>query len=102
MAFMTRFLPLAAMWIAAAALRSQTPKPESLSAFGCYVQSAESRMAARRTFLLVDADPSRLTAVVREKKIVITPGSAANPHKIPNAMIFDFVGSVFIPGATVR
>lgn len=86
----------------AAALQTQTPKPETLSAYACYVQSAESRMANRKTFLLADADPARLRALVHDKKILTVAGNPANPQKAPGGMIFDWVGTVFIPGATVQ
>lgn len=84
-----------------AALQAQTPKPETLSAYACYVQSAEGRMAARKTFLLVDADGARLRAV-HDGKIQTVPGNAENPHKAPGGLIFDWVGTIFIPGATVQ
>src|SRR5690242_855715 len=84
------------------ALQAQTPKPETLSAYACYVQTAESRMAARKTFLLVDAEPANVRALVHDRKLLTAPGNATNPQKIPGGMIFDWMGTIFIPGASVQ
>jgi hypothetical protein len=92
----------AAILAAAAALQAQTPKPETLSAYACFVQTAESRMAARKTFLLVDGEPAGLRAVTHDHKIVTVAGNPVNPQKIPGGMIFDWVGTIFIPGASVQ
>jgi hypothetical protein len=83
-------------------MQAQSPKTERLSAYACYVQSAESRMSARATFLLVDAEPARIRELVREKKVFTAPGNTTNPQKVPGAMIFDWVGTLFIPGASVQ
>jgi hypothetical protein len=91
-----------AILAAAAALQAQMPKPDTLSAYACYVQSAESRMAARTTFLLVDGEPASLRGLVRDRRILTTPGNPANPQKITGGMIFDWIGTVFIPGASVE
>src|SRR5690348_1675937 len=99
---LTGLSAFAAILSAAAPLQAPTPKPASISAYACYIQSAEGRMAARAAFLLVDGDASRRAAVLKDKKIVTTPGSATNPQKIPGAMIFDWVGTVFIPGASLQ
>jgi hypothetical protein len=102
MANSTAFGAVSAVLAVAAALQAQTPKPETLSAYACYVQSAESRMAARKTFLLLDSDQPRLTALVREKKIFTVPGNPVNPQKVGGGMVFDWVGTVFIPDASLE
>lgn len=91
----------AALFAAAAALPAQQLKPESLSAYACYVQSAESRMAARASFLTIDANPAQAQNLTRGDRITTVPGNGANPHKITGAMIYDWVGTIFIPRATV-
>lgn len=96
-----RYPALAAALFAAAALPAQTPKPETIAAFGCYVESAEGRMAARKTFLAIDTTSPEAQSLVRSAKIVTTPGNGANPHKIAGGMIYDWIGTVFIPRATV-
>jgi hypothetical protein len=70
-------------------LPAQQVKPQTNQEYECYVQAAETRMADRKT----------LTA--NGSKIETTPGNGANPHKISGAMIYDWIGTVFIPGTTV-
>ena len=100
MAYWKEFAVIAAA--CAAALPAQTPKPETLAAFGCYVQSAEARMASRKTFLAIEATPAEAQSLARGTKIVTTPGNGSNPHKIQGAMIYDWIGTVFIPRATAE
>jgi hypothetical protein len=76
----------------AAWLPAQGLKPQSASEYECYVQSAESRMAGRKTFLTADASTA---------KVLTVPGNGTNPHKIAGAMVYDWIGTVFVPGATV-
>jgi hypothetical protein len=100
----TRFLAAAIAGHCAIAgwLPAQEVKPQSLAEYECYVQAAESRMAARKSFLAADANPAQLQELVRGSKIVTLPGNGPNPHKVAGAMIYDWIGTVFIPGATVE
>ncbi len=83
-------------------LRGQSQlKPQTLSDFECYVQSAEARMAARKTFLLAEADPAVDNQVVRGRKIHTVSVAGSNPRKITGAMLYDWIGTVFIEGATL-
>jgi hypothetical protein len=84
-----------------AALRGQQLKPQTVNEFNCYVQSAESRMAARQAFQLAETDKTLQDQIVREKKIQTVPGNGPNPHKIAGALAYDWVGSMFIPGVGV-
>jgi len=84
------FLTVLAASGAAAGLRAQGLKPESLAEFARYVQAAEDRISARRN------PPS-----VVGSGIQTVPGNGANPHKISEAMIYDWVGTVFIPGVSL-
>jgi hypothetical protein len=102
MANSTALGTVTAILAVAAALQAQTPKPETLSAYACYVQTAESRMAARKTFLVIDGEPANLRAVVRDRKILTVAGNATNPQRVVNGMIFDWLGTVLIPGASVQ
>ena len=81
---------------------AQALKPEAVAAFDCYVHSAEQRMAARPAFLTVDAIASLAESLVRNRNIQTVPGNGPNPHKIPGAMVYDWIGTVFIPKATVE
>jgi len=95
-------------WLVAAAfacvlpLPAQPLKPETNSAFECYVRSAEERAAARTTFLIADADSAMLQSLARDRGARTVPGNGPNPHKITGAMVYDWIGTIFIPGATVE
>jgi hypothetical protein len=83
-------------------LPAQMLKPETMQQFECYAQSAEGRMAARPAFVMADADSPLAQALVSGKKIQTVLGNGPNPHKIAGAMIYDWIGAVFIPSATVE
>jgi len=82
-------------------LPAQRLKPETIAEYDCYVQSAESRMAARQAFLTADSDPALLQQLMRGATVQTVLGNGPNPHKISGAMLYDWIGSVFIPGTTV-
>ena len=84
-----------------ARLLAQQLKPETVQGFECYVQAAEDRMAARKVFLIADADPGMMHTLVSIPNVQTVPGNGQNPHKIAGAMIYDWIGTVFIPGASV-
>jgi hypothetical protein len=86
----------------AAVLSAQSPKPETARGFECYVDSAEARMGAAERFLTVDSDAALQDQLVRERKVLTTPGNGPNPHKLPGGMLYDWIGTVFIPGATLE
>ena len=91
------------MILLAAALLSlpaaaQQLKPETQHAFDCYIQSAEARMDARKTFVLADADTALNDQLVRGRKVETILANGANPHKLPGGQLYDWMGTVFIPG----
>src|SRR6185437_15707093 len=67
----------------------------------CYVQSAEARMNARKAFVLADADSAWNKRLVGEGRVLTVAPNGANPHMITGGNLYDWVGSVFIPGARV-
>ena len=75
-----------------AGLRAQQPKSETAQAFDCYVQSAEVRMDARKEFVLPDTG----------LKVRTIEANGPNPHKLPGGQLYDWIGTVFIPGTTVE
>ena len=85
-----------------AAIQAQQLKPQTVSGFECYVQSAEARMAARKSFLLADADTALNQRVVRENRAVTVAPTGSNPRQIAGGHVYDWIGTVFIPGATVE
>ena len=80
---------------------AQQLKPETTRDFECYVQAAEQRMAARQAFLLADSEPALNDQLVRGHRVETVPGYGANPHKVSGGLIFDWVGSVFIPSTNL-
>lgn len=93
----------AAAWLPAvpARLLAQQLKPETVQGFECYVRTAEDRMAARKVFLTADADPGMMHTLLSSPNVQTVPGNGENPHKIAGAMIYDWIGTIFIPGASV-
>lgn len=87
---------------ASPSLPAQTLKPETQRDFECYVQSAESRMDARKAFILADSDAALNGQLLRGQHPQTLPGNGANPHKIAGGLVFDWIGTIFIPGATVE
>lgn len=83
-------------------LGAQQLKPQTLHEFECYVQSAEKRMDERKSFLVADADQALNRQVVRDQRIQTIEGNGPNPHKISGAQVYDWIGSVFIPGGTLE
>jgi hypothetical protein len=88
-------LAVTALWLMApAGLLAQ-------SAFECYVQAAEARMDARKSFVLADTDSALNNQLVREKRIVTIAPNGANPHKVSGGHIYDWIGVSFIANVTV-
>ncbi len=83
-----------------AGLGTQELKLETAHAFDCYVQSAEARLNARKAFLAADADAALNDRLVRGHRVETSPANGVNPHKLPSAHLYDWIGSVFIPGGT--
>jgi hypothetical protein len=69
-------------------LPAQQVKPQTAQEYECYVQSAEARMANRKP-------------VAAGTKVITVPGNGTNPHKISGGMIYDWIGTVLIPGASL-
>jgi len=85
-----------------AGLRAQELKPATAHAFDCYVQSPEARLGARKAFLAADSDAALNDRLVRGHRVETFPANGANPHKLPAAHLYDWIGSVFIPGGTAE
>jgi hypothetical protein len=83
------------------ALHAQV-KPETQRDFDCYVQAAEGRMDARKAFVLADSDSSLNEKLVRGQKVETLAPNGPNPHKVAGGQLYDWIGSVFIPGANLE
>jgi hypothetical protein len=82
-------------------IRAQALKPETAHDFECYIQSAEKRMDERKSFLLADSKTALNQQVVEGRRIQTLPGNGVNPHKLTGGHVYDWIGTVFIEGATV-
>ncbi|MBZ5625313.1 MAG: hypothetical protein LAQ69_42420 [Acidobacteriia bacterium] len=82
-----------------AGLLAQQLKPETQRDFDCYVQSAETRMNAQKTFLRAESDTALNSQLVRGEKVQTLAPNGANPHKVAGGHLYDWIGASFIPGA---
>jgi len=92
-------LVIVLLWVPA--LYARQSKPETARDFECYVQGAEQRLAARPSFLVADSDSALNERLVRGQRIETVLGNGPNPHRVSGGLVFDWIGSVFIPGATL-
>ncbi len=94
-----------ALVICCCAMPAGTPygrlKPETARDFSCYVQAAEARMDARKAFLLTDSDSALNEQLVLGRRIQTLAPDGVNPHKMAGGQLYDWIGSVFIPGASL-
>ncbi len=78
-------------------------KPHTIAAFEEYMRTAEARIQKRNheeAFLWLDVSPSRKRDV-RQGKVVAVPWTGNGNIEIPDGLIHDWIGAVFIPGATL-
>jgi hypothetical protein len=77
-------------------------KPATLQAFDEYIRQTEERLNGAKVFLWADESADRARRV-RGGEILVQPftGKAARSVK-DGGLVHDWVGSVFIPGATVE
>jgi hypothetical protein len=98
----TRLVSL--LWLlAAGAACGAELKPATIEAFNRYVKAAEARIAKRThggPFLWVDESPQRLEAA-RAGRAVVDPVAAKGDLEIPDGLIHDWIGAVFVPGVTL-
>ncbi len=60
----------------------------------------EQRLAGSH-FLWIDDAPGRRRTCVREGEILVEPTARNSPEKVPQGLIHDWLGAVFIPDATI-
>jgi hypothetical protein len=97
-----RFCAVFCVLFAIASLNAQQLKPQTVHDFECYVEAAEQRMEARKSFLLAESDAALNQQIVRGRSIQAVEGNGANPHKIAGGQLYDWIGAIFIPGATLE
>lgn len=79
-------------------------KPATLEAWQQYVRAADQRMQSRAAapapYLWMDESNAR-AARVRAGEAVIEPVCGKGTRPVPEGLIHDWIGAVFIPGATI-
>jgi hypothetical protein len=77
-------------------------QPRTLQAFDAYVRAAEARLRDRERggSLWLDGSPERKQSV-RDGKALAEPVAGKGDVEVPDGLIHDWVGAVFIPGATL-
>jgi len=89
---------LAAVSLTAAAAEL---KPKTLEAFEKYTRATEQRLASSKVFLWTDESPDRLRRA-QAGEVVVSPFLKQPETSVPSGLIHDWVGAVFIPGATLE
>lgn len=79
--------------------------PETAKAWDCYLQTVQDRVNERlegqRPFLWLDEDASRRQRARQGEILVWHPGPDGT-QEVPNGLIHDWAGDLFIPGATIQ
>jgi len=78
-------------------------KPRTVEAFDKYMQAAQARFDSSLTagaFLWADRSAGRKRAL-QEGKILAEPTNQSGDTEIPDGLIHDWTGAVFVPGATL-
>jgi hypothetical protein len=76
-------------------------KPQTVAAFDRYTQQAEQRMDGRKSFLWAGESADRARRV-RQGEMVVEPATATAEMPVAFGLVHDWVGAVFIPGATLE
>ena len=88
----------------ASTLAAAELKPRTIQAFDDYTRGLESRLDAQSrgpAFLWSDASPER-NRQVRQAQILAESAAGDNPARVPDGLIHDWIGAVFIPGVTME
>jgi hypothetical protein len=95
---------LSAILLAATACASEL-KPATVEAWNKYVSDsvahAQPRPQIGRSFLRIDGSPSERTRL-RKGEVVVIPGTHGGNLSVPDGLIHDWIGDVFIPEASIR
>jgi hypothetical protein len=91
-------------FMAAPTCAKAEPKPEAVSAFNAYVKTVESRLAqqhqSREGFLRPPLTPENKKHL-QEGELIIEPVTPVTGSDLPGALLHDWRGTAFAPGATV-
>ena len=76
-------------------------KPETVEGFDRYIRDTERRLADSRVFLWADESADRARRV-KAGEVLVEPFRAKAVVEVPGGLVHDWVGSVFIPRATLQ
>src|SRR5437016_4759198 len=76
-------------------------KPQTVEAFDRYIKETEHRLDNATGFLWADESPDRAQRV-KQGLIVVAPFGKRPDVEVTGGLVHDWVGSVFIPGATIE
>ena len=76
-------------------------KPQTVAAFDRYIQQAEQRMDGRKSFLWAGESDARARRV-RQGEMLVEPAMGTAETPVAFGLVHDWVGTVFIPGATLE
>ena len=101
---MTPLVALLATGLAPAILLAGMPNPQTVQAFDNYIKNAETRIRSSEhstSFLWSDGTPVRQKHV-RDGEVVTEPWTGKGDVEVSGGLIHDWIGAVFISGATLR
>ena len=79
--------------------------PGTLEAWNAYLKQTDLRLRERvehqRPFLWMDESPER-AARVRRGEVVVAPAVGSGTEEVPNGLVHDWIGVIFIPGGTLE
>ena len=87
-------------FLAVGALTAAELKPQTSAAFDRYIRQTEQRLDARRIFLWADESADRARRA-RQSEVVVEPAGDKPLIPVPDGLIHDWVGTVFLPGSTL-
>ncbi len=76
-------------------------KPTTVGEFDHYIRETEQRLANSSVFLWADASADRARRV-KAGEVVVEPFRGKPVTEVSDGLVHDWVGSVFIPGATLE
>jgi hypothetical protein len=93
---------VAALLVAAGPWRAPAAelKPQTVAAFDRYIQQAEQKLEGRQNFLWAGESAARARRV-RQGEIVVEPATGTLETPVFDGLVHDWVGAVFLPGATL-
>jgi len=89
---------------AAQVTRAADLQPATLTAWNAYVEEADSHAQERASghlrFFWMDESPDRASRV-RRGEVAVAPVVGRGSEDVPHGLIHDWIGAIFIPGATI-